>query len=220
VAQCNYNESMGKKFTRVVSCNTTALCRILGAIHGRYGIKKARVVIVRRAVDVWESGHTGVINTIVPEMGVSHHAPDVKTILHDLDIVSMAAKGSHNLYHMHFAIIEPKVPLQKEDVVSALREAPRIVFVKGADGVEGLNAIFEIARDVSRSRGDLYEIPVWEDGIMVLDGEIFLMWATPNESNVIPENIGAIRALTGQERDWAKSVDATDRSLGGVKELY
>ena len=82
VAQCNYNESLGKKFTRVVSCNTTALCRVLGAIHKRYGIKKARVVIVRRAVDVWESGHAGVINTVVPEMGVSHHAPDVKTVLH------------------------------------------------------------------------------------------------------------------------------------------
>jgi len=153
-------------------------------------------------------------------MGVSHHAPDVKTILHDLDIVSMAAKGSHNLYHMHFAIVEPRTPLKKEDVISALSEAPRIVFVKGADGVEGLNAIFEIARDVSRSRGDLYEIPVWEDGIMVLDGEIYLMWATPNESNVIPENIDAIRALTGLERDWAKSVDATDRSLGVVRALY
>jgi len=55
---------------------------------------------------------------------------------------------------------------------------------------------------------------------MVLDGEIYLMWATPNESNVIPENIDAIRALTELERDWAKSVDATDRSLGVVRSLY
>jgi len=31
---------------------------------------------------------------------------------------------------------------------------------------------------------------------------------------------GAIRALTGLERDWAKSVDATDRSLGVVRALY
>jgi len=45
---------------------------------------------------------------------------------------------------MHFAIVEPKAPLKKEDVVSALREAHRIVFVKGADGVEGLNAISKL----------------------------------------------------------------------------
>jgi len=220
VAQCNYDESLGKQFTRVVSCNTTALCRVLGALHKRYGIKKARVVIVRRAVDVWESGRTGIMNTVVPEMGVSHHAPDVKTVLHDLDIVSMAAKGSHNLFHMHFAIVEPKTRLSKEDVVRALQEEPRVVLVRGADGVDGLYAIFEIGRDTGRPRGDIYEIPVWEDGVMVLGDEVYLMWACPNESNVIPENVDAIRSLTELETDWRRSVELTDKSLGVVKELY
>jgi len=220
VAQCNYDESLGKQFTRVVSCNTTALCRVLGALHKRYGLRKARVVIVRRAVDVWESGRTGIMNTVVPEMGVSHHAPDVKTVLHDLDIVSMAAKGAHNLFHMHFAIVEPKTRLSKEDVVRALQEEPRIVLVRGADGVDGLHAIFEIGRDTGRPRGDIYEIPVWEDGIMAMGDEVYLMWATPNESNVIPENVDAIRSLTELEADWRRSVELTDRSLGVVKELY
>ncbi|MCX8204691.1 MAG: type II glyceraldehyde-3-phosphate dehydrogenase [Candidatus Nezhaarchaeota archaeon] len=220
VAQCNYDESLGRQFTRVVSCNTTALCRVLGAIHKRYGIKKARVVIVRRAVDVWESGRAGIMNTVVPEMGISHHAPDVKTVLHDLDIVSMAAKGSHNLFHIHFAILEPRSRLTKEDVVTALREEPRVVLVKGADGVDGLHAIFELGRDTGRPRGDIYEIPVWEDGVMVLGDEVYMMWATPNESNVVPENIDAIRSLTELESDWRKSVELTDKSLGVVKELY
>jgi glyceraldehyde-3-phosphate dehydrogenase (NAD(P)) len=220
VAQCNYDESLGKQFTRVVSCNTTALCRVLGAIHKRYGIEKARVVIVRRAVDVWESGRTGIMNTVVPEMGVSHHAPDVKTVLHDLDIVSMAAKGSHNLFHLHFAIIKPKPRLSREDVIRALQEEPRVVLVRGADGVDGLHAIFEMGRDAGRPRGDIYEIPVWEDGVMVVGDEAYLMWATPNESNVIPENVDAIRSLTELESDWRRSLEATDASLGVVKSLY
>jgi len=175
VAQCNYNESFGKPMTRVVSCNTTALCRVLGALHKRHGLAKVRVVVVRRAVDVWESGHTGIMNTLVPEMGVSHHAPDVKTVLHDLDIVSMAAKGAHNLFHLHFAIVQPRSALTKEDVIATLKQEPRVVFVKGADGVEGLNSIFELARDLGRSRGDLYEIPVWEDGVMTIGDEIYLL---------------------------------------------
>lgn len=220
VAQCNYDESIGKSMTRVVSCNTTALCRVLGALHKRHRLAKARAVIIRRAVDVWESGHTGIMNTLVPEIGVSHHAPDVKTVIHDLDIVSMAAKGSHNLFHLHFAIVQPKAELSKEDVVAALKEEPRIVFVKGADGVEGLNSIFELARDLGRPRGDLYEIPVWEDGIMTAGNEIYLVWSTPNESNVVPENVDAIRALTSTEVDWRKSVEETDRTLGVVKSLY
>ncbi|RLF15735.1 MAG: type II glyceraldehyde-3-phosphate dehydrogenase [Thermoprotei archaeon] len=220
VAQCNYHESYGKQFTRVVSCNTTALCRVLMAIHRNFGVKKARVVIVRRAVDVWESGRTGIMNTVVPEMGVSHHAPDVKTVLHDIDIVSMAAKGSHNLFHMHFAIVETKTKATEDDIVQALSEEPRVVLVRGADGVDGLHAIFEIGRDTGRPRGDIYEIPVWEDGVMMIGDEVYLMWATPNESNVIPENVDAIRSLTQLEDDWRKSVELTDKALGVVKSLY
>src|SRR3989338_5738877 len=31
VAQCNYNEALNKDYTRIVSCNTTGLCRTLDA---------------------------------------------------------------------------------------------------------------------------------------------------------------------------------------------
>ncbi|RLF07911.1 MAG: type II glyceraldehyde-3-phosphate dehydrogenase [Thermoprotei archaeon] len=221
VATCNYDESLGKQFTRVVSCNTTALCRVLNAINKAYGIAKARAVIVRRACDVWESHKSGVINTIVPELHVpSHHGPDVKTVLHDIDIVTVAAKGSHNLYHMHFCIIEAKTTPTREGVVKALEEEPRVVLVSGRDGVEALNSIVELARDLGRPRGDLYEIPVWEDSIAVNGNEIYLMWATPNESNVIPDNIDAIRALTELEKDWRASVSKTDKNLGVLSKLY
>jgi len=221
VATCNYNESLGKQFTRVVSCNTTALCRVLNAINKAYGIAKARAVIVRRACDVWESHRSGVINTVVPELHVpSHHGPDVKTVLHDIDIVTLAAKGSHNLYHMHFCIIEAKTTPTREGVIKALEEEPRVVLVSGHDGVEALNSIVELARDLGRPRGDLYEIPVWEDSIAVNGNEIYLMWATPNESNVIPDNIDAIRALTELEKDWKISVSKTDKNLGVLSKLY
>ncbi|RLF21755.1 MAG: type II glyceraldehyde-3-phosphate dehydrogenase [Thermoprotei archaeon] len=221
VATCNYEESLGKQFTRVVSCNTTALCRVLNALKKAFGIVKARAVIVRRACDVWESHRSGVINTVGPELHVpSHHGPDVKTVLHDVDIVTMAAKGSHNLYHMHFCVVQVGAKPSKEDVIKALEEEPRVVLVSGRDGVEALNSIVELARDLGRPRGDLYEIPVWEDSIAVLDGEVYLMWATPNESNVIPDNVDAIRALTELEKDWRASVEKTDRNLGVLSKLY
>lgn len=221
VATCNYDESLGKQFTRVVSCNTTALCRVLNALNKAYGIAKARAVIVRRACDVWESHKAGIINTIVPELHVpSHHGPDVKTVLHDVDIVTVAAKGSHNLYHMHFCIVETRIRPTVEGVVKALEEEDRVVLVKGRDGVEALNSLVELARDLGRPRGDIYEIPVWEDSIAVNGNEVYLMWATPNESNVIPDNVDAIRALTELERDWRASVKKTDESLGVLNKLY
>src|SRR3989338_3089833 len=39
VAQCNYDEAVGKDYIRVVSCNTTGLVRTLNEIHKRFGIK-------------------------------------------------------------------------------------------------------------------------------------------------------------------------------------
>ncbi len=220
VAQCNYEEALGKQFVRVVSCNTTALCRVLGAIKNEIGIKKARAFIVRRAVDVWESGKRGIMNTVVPTMGISHHAPDVKTVLHDLDIVSMAVKASHNLFHLHFCLLEAEKKVEAGEVIEALEKAPRIAFVSTQDGIDGLHAVFELGRDLGRSRGDIYEIPVWRDSITVIGNEVYVAWSTPNESNVIPENVDAVRAIMEVEEDWRKSVEKTDKALGIIKKFY
>ncbi len=223
VAQRNYEEALGKQFVRVVSCNTTAICRVVGGLHEKLGVKKARVVIIRRAVDVWESSHTGIMNTVVPELQVpSHHGPDAQTVVRSLDIVTMAAKGSHNLYHLHMAMVELNSAVKIDDVVEVLNEEPRVTFVNGSEGVVGLNSIFELARDLGRSRGDLYEIPIWFDSISVSrDGrEVYLMWATPNESNVIPENVDAIRAITELESKREHSIAKTDKSLNIIKKLY
>jgi len=223
VAQRNYGEAIGKQFVRVVSCNTTAICRVVGGIHAGLGIRRARVSIFRRAVDVWESSHTGIMNTVVPELRVpSHHGPDAQTVVHSLDIVTMAAKGSHNLFHLHMGMLELNGQATRDEVVSVLGDEPRVVMVNGGDGVRGLNSIFEIARDLGRTRGDLYEIPVWEDALTVSkDGrEVYLMWATPNESDVVPENVDAIRAVTGIEERADRSIALTDDRLGIVKRLY
>lgn len=220
VAQCNYEKALGKQFVRVVSCNTTALCRVLGAIKEEVKIKRARAFIVRRAVDVWESGKRGIMNTVIPIIGVSHHAPDVKTVIPDLDIVSLAVKASHNLFHLHFCLIETEEEIDESPIIKALGRAPRIVFVSSKDGIDGLHAVFELGRDLGRMRGDIYEIPVWKDSIIVMGNEIYLAWSTPNESNVIPENIDAIRAITEIERDWRKSVEKTDKALGIMKKFY
>ena len=51
VAQCNFEKARGAKFIRVVSCNTTALCRALHTIDENFGIERARAVIARRGAD-------------------------------------------------------------------------------------------------------------------------------------------------------------------------
>ena len=45
VAQCNFEENLNRPATRVVSCNTTGICRIVGTLFNTIGVKKARIQI-------------------------------------------------------------------------------------------------------------------------------------------------------------------------------
>ena len=85
----------------------------------------------------------------------------------------------------------------------------------GAEGVKSTAQIMELARDLGRARSDLYEIAVWEDGVHVVDGtHLYYFQAVHQESDVVPENVDAIRALLELERDGRKSIGLTDRALG------
>jgi len=218
VAQCNYLDALGKDFVRVVSCNTTGMCRVLGAIDQKHGVKKARAVLFRRATDPWESHKGGIINTAVPETHVpSHQGPDAQTVMPKLNVITMAAKGPYNLSHLHFAMVELKKPAVTNAVIKTLAEAPRILLIKAADGLQGLNSVIELMRDLGRPRADLWEVAVWQDILASTEDEVYLVYQVHNEAIVVPENIDAIRAATELERDATRSIRKTNEALGIVK---
>src|SRR5213596_1577696 len=215
VAQCNYSENLNKNATRVVSCNTTGICRTVGTLHNTIGVKKARVVLFRRGTDPWESHKAGLINTVVPEAHIpSHQGPDAQTILPKLNITTMAAKGPFNLGHLHFAMVQLKGEVEKKDVLKALRSAPRLAPVRNSDGVDSMNAVAEMMRDLGRPRADMWEVAYWEDILDVTDSEASLVYQVHNESVVVPENVDAVRALTGLETEGRRSISKTNEALG------
>src|SRR3989338_7126206 len=57
VAQCNYDEALNKDYARVVSCNTTGLCRTLDAINKAYGILSVHATMIRRGADPGDIYH-------------------------------------------------------------------------------------------------------------------------------------------------------------------
>ena len=214
-AQVNYAEALNQQFVRVVSCNTTGLCRVMNALHKRKWVKKARVVIMRRSADPWESHKGGLLNTVMPETRVpSHQGPDVTSVVKGLDIVTMAGTASHNLSHIHYAMVETAESVSLNEVRQALWEEPRIAFVNSCDGLVALNSVIELMRDIGRPRNDLWEVAVWEDAIAVCEREIYLIFQVHNEAITVPETIDAIRAMTGLETDAMKSIEKTDRSMG------
>lgn len=220
VAQANYESALDREMTRVVSCNTTSVVRTLGALRAAGLLARARGVLIRRATDPWESHETGIMDTLVPERYIpSHQGPDAQDVLPDLDLVTMAAKASHTHGHLHYWFVELARDTSRDEVVEAFRRAPRIAFVREADGIEALNSTEELMRDLGRPRGDMWEVALWEDILSVSGREAYYTYEVDNEAIVVPENIDAIRALCGTVREGRASIDMTDSALGMSREF-
>lgn len=215
VAQANYDSALGRDMTRVVSCNTTSIVRVLGALRDAGLLAKARGVLIRRATDPWESHLGGIMNTMVPEPKIpSHQGPDARTVLPDLDVVTIAAKGAHTQTHNHYWTLQLTRTASRDEVIAALRAAPRLAFIRMADGLVALNSTIELMKDLGRPRGDMWEVAIWEELVTVEGNEAYLTYQVYNEAIVVPETIDAIRALTGSAPDASASMTITDSALG------
>ena len=216
VAQCNYNEALNKNYARIVSCNTTGLCRTLHAVDKKYGVASVHATMVRRGADPGDIHH-GPINAIVPVLEMpSHHGPDVQTVLHNIEIFTTALSVPSTLMHLHSITVDLKKKANVKDVIELFRNSTRIRVVRNAEHLRSTAEIMEFARDMGRLRGDMPEICVWQEGIGVISNsynKLLYMQAVHQESDVIPENIDCIRAMTGL-KDGDKSIQMTNKSFG------
>lgn len=216
-SEANYNDAIGRQFARVVSCNTTGLVRVLYALDAAFGIKKVRATLIRRAADPKDI-KTGPINAIVFETkNPSHHGPDVNSILPGIDITTVAVKVPTTLMHGHAINVEfsGRIPAA-EEVIKLFSKRPRIRLVsKKPDKIGSTAEAMELARDLGRPRGDMWENIVWKDSISVTkDGELYFFQAIHQESDIVPENIDAIRAMMELEMDGEKSIAKTNEAMG------
>ncbi|UGV41240.1 type II glyceraldehyde-3-phosphate dehydrogenase [Methanococcoides orientis] len=212
-AETNYEEALGKDFVRVVSCNTTGLCRVLSPLDKEFGVKKARVTLMRRSADPNDIKH-GPINAIVPNPITlpSHHGPDVKTVIPGIDVATTAVKLPTTLMHMHTINLELEKECTAEDVKNILAEQSRVRFV--GQGITSTAEIMELAKDLGRPRGDMWENCIWDESITMYEGELYFFQAIHQESDVIPENVDAIRAMMELESEGQKSIAETNSKMG------
>jgi glyceraldehyde-3-phosphate dehydrogenase (NAD(P)) len=212
-AYANYEEAVGARWLRVPSCNTTALIRTLYPLQVHIGIEKVLAIMVRRAADPHDPKR-GPINSVEPELEMpSHHGPDVQSVLPNLNIHTIAIKAPTTLMHVHAVAVTLHRAVEPAEALKIWRRTPRLAFVSGAEGVKSTGQIMEIARDLGRSRSDLYEIALWEDGVHSTDNTLYYFQAVHQESDVVPENVDAIRAMMKIETDKMKSIRRTDASL-------
>ena len=170
---------------------------------------------MRRAADPNDI-KTGPINALVPDpiKLPSHHGPDVNSILPHIDITTMAVKTSTTLMHLHALNVELNETRGEDDIMQLFASRPRIRLVSSKDRIKSTAEVMEFAKDIGRPRGDMWENVVWRDSVAINKGELYFFQAIHQESDVVPENIDAIRALTGMEKDGASSIKKTNRALG------
>ena len=221
-SSANHMENVNVNGTRVVSCNTTGLSRTLVPLYNHCGQLKVECTMIRRAADPGDS-NKGPINAIKPVLQVpSHHGPDVMTVKPEIEINSMAVAVPTTLMHCHsiVATLPEGHGLTTNSVIEMWKNSPRIIVMNGAQtGISTTAEVMEFARDIGRKWGDLHEIFVWEDGVKLDDNTLYYFQAIHQESDVIPENVDAIRALMGTESDWKASVAKTDAAISRYNNL-
>ncbi len=229
-ARSNFSEAEGADHVRVVSCNTTGLSRLFAPLVEEYGVEKARVTLVRRGGDPGQTGR-GPINDILPNPVTlpSHHGPDVNTIFPDLNIDTLGMKVPATLMHTHSVNVQLEEVPTAEEVRDLLAEESRLFLIPESYDIDGAGKLKEFAMDQGRPRGDIWENCIWAESITVEDGvapkgqqggggdaagaDLYLFQAIHQESDVVPENVDAVRAVLG-ETDAEESMATTDEAMG------
>jgi glyceraldehyde-3-phosphate dehydrogenase (NAD(P)) len=213
-ARANYNDAERGDLARVVSCNTTGLSRLVAPLQEAYGIEKVRATLVRRGGDPAQS-ERGPINDILPDPVTlpSHHGPDVNTIFPDLSIDTLGLKVPATLMHTHSVNVTLESEPAAAEVRDLLESERRTFVIPEWLGLDGAGAIKELAQDAGRPRADIWENCIWGESITVEGSDLYLFQAIHQESDVVPENVDAIRSITGSA-DKTESIRRTDEAMG------
>ncbi|MBQ9831657.1 MAG: type II glyceraldehyde-3-phosphate dehydrogenase [Methanocorpusculum sp.] len=215
-SSCNYAEALGRDTARVVSCNTTGLCRIINLIDTAFGVKKVRATMVRRGGDPGDIKR-GPIDAIAlnPVTIPSHHGPDVQSVLPHIKIVTSAMIVPTTLMHMHFLNMELEKETTKEEVIELIKSHSRLGLITKATGITSTAQLKELTTDMLRPRGDLWENGIFQDSVSVQDGtDLYLFQAIHQEADVVVETVDCIRAMIGEVKTAAESIAITNKAVG------
>lgn len=210
---CNFEEAIGKRYVRVVSCNTTGLLRLLCSLRD-LGIERAFATVIRRGSDPKEDKR-GPINAIKldPPAIPSHHAEDARTVAPWLNIETAALAVPTTLMHVHVIEIEFLTEIGSE-LAGRLEGVSRILVVPGATGIDSTSQVIEYSRDMGRRRYDVYENVLFAGTLAVRGRRAYVIQAVHQEAIVIPENIDVAYAMMNEITDREEVIERVDRALG------
>jgi len=209
----NYEKGLGRDYLKLTSCNTTGLVRAVDCLDRAVGIEKVAVTIIRRVADPGDT-HRGLVDSLLMEPIPNHQAVDLMNIMPHIDATGLLVHAPVTHGHIISIVATPKRPIDKNAVIEAFREHPRIRVVKIADGFTTNTSLFNYARFLGHPRGDMYEIGLFEETVGMSGDDVMFAINIPQESVVIPETIDGIRAALELQTDRLEAVGLTNRYLG------
>jgi glyceraldehyde-3-phosphate dehydrogenase (NAD(P)) len=200
----NYREALGKRYIRVVSCNTTAISRVWSTVRQLGEVKNLSVYILRRSTDP-HFPERGLINDIILSPR-SHHSEDVITI--DPRLSGMITTSAVNIpvtrMHTQNYTAEFRSKPSKDKFLDLCYSNPRIAVL---NTTPTHNQIFDSIRK------DICHLMLLADTLEDTNGGIRFTAYVHQEYIVVPENIDAIRASLEISESPEESTDLTDRFL-------
>lgn len=208
----NYEAGVGADYLKLTSCNTTGLIRAIDAIDRTAGVVKTAITIIRRVADPGDY-HRGLTNALKVDHAPSHQAEDLMTIMPHVQATGILVHTPVTHGHIITPVVTTREKMSKEKLLDIFRAHPRVRVVRLADGFEGNASLFRYARDLGNPRGDMYEIAVWEESIVMSGDDIMFAINVPQEAVVIPETMDAIRAALTMQTTREAGTEATNRYL-------
>ena len=209
----NYEKGLNQDFLKLTSCNTTGLIRTIDCLDREVGVERVAITIVRRVADPGDY-HRGIVNALQVDKAPNHQAVDLMNIMPHVEATGLLVHAPITHGHFISVLATPKIDLSIERAKELFSAHDRIRLVSIDQGFLGNASIFKYARDLGLPRGDIYEVPVWEDTFVKSGRDIMFGIHIPQESVTIPETIDAIRAAMGMETDRLKAVGKTNQYLG------
>jgi len=211
----NYEKCRKLRYLKLLSCNTTGVARQAYTCHRALVLKELVAMILRRAADISET-HKGPVDALMIAKIPSHQCEDFAIISPDIKAITAVVTAPVCHGHATTMIFDVKKKTTKEEVIEMFNKEPRIRIFRIKDGFISTSHIFDYNRDRGAARGDMYEVPVWEETVYIdHDGtRIYSINMIPQEAIVIPENIDAIRCLLGLEKTGDEAMAHTNRCLG------
>ena len=208
-SRSNFERANTKQFVRVVSCNTTSYCRLLKPLIENYKIKFVNAFLIRRGADLNDA--KGSALNSVEWKSHSHHADDVRSVLGDIPMTSIAFKIPHTHSHINsMNIIFDNGSPTKDELIDLYSKESRIAVLHNATNSA---QIVEAARDLELPRNDTFVASLLANTIETNNGSVFFSFSVPQESIVVPENIDAIVAQSGIISK-SESMKLTDEIIG------